>query len=327
MTAHVLFNPAARGGRNRALRPLLARRLAEAGVDAEVWETAAPGDAERMARAIGEDGGLVVVAGGDGTVHEVANGLVGTDGSLAVLPLGTGNDFAHALGVADDLAEAARQLAAATPRPADVGRVRWTDAAGETHVRVFANGLGAGFDARVAALASETKWLGGQAAYLAAVFRVLWAWRRPALRARVQTVVPEGAASAGPSGGPPDGGPTAGALDVEGSLFLCEVGNGHSAGGGFLLTPDAVVDDGLLDVCHVRHLPTRRALRLLPQTFSGAHVAAPEVTMARVTALTLAVEPAVGLHADGEILTADAVAVEVEVLPGALTVVAPERRG
>ena len=324
MTAHVLFNPAARGGRNRALRPLLARRLAEAGVDAEIWETAAPGDAERMARAIGESGGLVVVAGGDGTVHEAANGLVGTDGALGVLPLGTGNDYAHALGMADDLAEAARQLAAARPRPADVGRVRWTDATGEAHARVFANGLGAGFDARVAALAAETKWLGGQAAYLAAVLRVLWAWRRPALRARVRAVVAEGAASGGAGGRALEDGPSA--LDVDGSLFLCEVGNGHSAGGGFLLTPNAVVDDGLLDVCHVRHLPTRRALRLLPQTFSGAHVAAPEVTMARVTALALAVEPAVGLHADGEILTTDAVAIEVEVIPGALTVVAPGRR-
>ncbi|PAP77028.1 diacylglycerol/lipid kinase family protein [Rubrivirga marina] len=313
MTAHVLVNPAARGGRNQALRPALDGHLAAVGIEAEVWETAAPGDAERMARCLGEEGVLVIVAGGDGTVHEVVNGLVGTGGTLAVLPVGTGNDYAHALGMADDLAEAARQVATAGVRAADVGRVRWTDADGVFHERLFANGLGLGFDARVAALASETKWLGGQAAYLAAVFRTLWAWRRPTLRARVRSVVPAGGADEMP------------ALDVDESLFLCEIGNGHSAGGGFLLTPDATPFDGLLDVCYVRHVATARALRLLPTTFSGAHVTAPEVTMARVSGLTLAVEPSVGVHADGEILTAGAVALDVEVLPGAIAVVAPAR--
>lgn len=315
MTAHVLVNPAARGGRNQALRPALDDHLAEAGIEAEVWETAGPGDAERMARCLGDDGVLVIVAGGDGTVHEVVNGLVGTGGTLAVLPVGTGNDYAHALGMADDLAEAARQVATAEVRAADVGRVRWTDARGGAHERLFANGLGIGFDARVAALAAETKWLGGQAAYLAAVFRTLWAWRRPALRARVRSAVPAGAPEEAP------------ALDVDGSLFLCEIGNGHSAGGGFLLTPDATPFDGLLDVCHVRHVATGRALKLLPTTFSGGHVTAPEVTMARVAGLALAVEPAAGVHADGEILTADAVSLDVEVLPGALAVVAPGRTG
>ncbi len=313
MTAHVLVNPAARGGRNRALRPALDRHLLDAGISAEVWETAGPGDAERMARGLGDDGVLLIVAGGDGTVHEVVNGLVGTGGTLAVLPVGTGNDYAHALGMADDLAEAVRQVATAEVQAADVGRVRWTDGKGGSRERLFANGLGVGFDARVAALAAETKWLGGQAAYLAAVFRTLWAWRRPTLRARARSAVPAGATDETP------------ALDVDGSLFLCEIGNGHSAGGGFLLTPDATPFDGLLDVCHVRHVPTARALKLLPTTFSGDHVTAPEVTMSRVSALTLAVEPAVGVHADGEILTADAVALFVEVLPGALAVVAPGR--
>ena len=89
MTAHVLLNPAARGGRNRALAAPLARHLAEAGVEAAIHETLAPGDAERMAHTFGLGGALVVVAGGDGTVHEAVNGIVGTEGTF----VSTGSDL------------------------------------------------------------------------------------------------------------------------------------------------------------------------------------------------------------------------------------------
>lgn len=309
MTAHVLLNPAARGGRNRALAAPLARHLAEAGVEAAIHETLGPGDAERQARLFGLDGGLVIVAGGDGTVHEAVNGLVGTEGTLAVLPLGTGNDYAAALGMDRALPDACRQLATAPHERVEVGHVRWTDAGGAAHERHVANCLGMGFDAHAAGVAAETKWLGGRAAYLAAVFKTLWAWRRPSLRVRVRT-----------EGGAPD-------LSYDGPLFLCELGLGHSVGGGFLITPDATLTDGLLDVCLVRHVRTVRALQLLPQTFSGSHVTAPEVTMARATSLTLAVEAGtIGLQADGEVLTADATEVTVTLRREALRVVAPALR-
>ena len=317
MHAHVLFNPAARGGRNAAMRPALEAALRDAGVEATIHETAAPGDAERRARELGRAGATVVAAGGDGTIHEVVNGLPG-EATFGVLPLGTGNDFAHALGVADALPEAARQLAAAPVVAVDLGRVRWTDGRGD-HERRFSNCLGAGFDAHVAALASETKWLGGRAAYLAAVLRTLWAWRTPSVRVRSRSLAP--AASGAAAGAPDEAGD---ALAFEGPLFLCEVGNGHSVGGGFHLTPDAVPHDGLLDVCLVRHLPTRRALRLLPRTFSGAHVGAAEVAMARGPGLALDVEGAgVALQADGEILSLDATRLRVDVLPGVLRALAP----
>lgn len=315
MTAHVILNPAARGGRNRALRPAVERALAAAGFEPDVLETAAPDDAETLARALGEQGAFVVAAGGDGTIHEVVNGLAGTDGTLGVLPLGTGNDFAHAIGMDDDLDTAARQLATAVVRRVDLGRLRWTDAQGESHERRFANCLGAGFDAHAAALAAETKWLGGRAAYLAAVFRTLWLWRKPSLWVRVRERVLAGGDAEAEA-----------PLDYDGPLFLCEVGNGHSVGGGFLLTPDAVPDDGLLDVCLVRHLPTRRALRLLPMTFSGAHTGVPEVTMGRTAGLGLVVDDgSIAVQADGETLTYSAVEIDVEVEPGALAIRAGER--
>ena len=340
MPALVLLNPAARGGRNRHLRAPLAQALARAGLEAEIAETTARGNAERLARQAGARGRLVVVAGGDGTVHEAVNGLDGTGGRLAVLPLGTGNDFARALGMPRGLDDAVRALATAPTRRIDLGRLSWTDADG-AHERAFANCVGVGFDAHAAALASETKWLGGRAAYLAAVLRTLWVWRRPVVEVRVQTEAhARRAALAGAAGGlepagseqaesEPAGAGAApgGQVDYSGPLFLCEVGNGQSMGGGFFITPDARLDDGLLDVCLARHLTPRRALGLLPQTFTGRHTAAPEVTMARARRLSLAVTASaaggVGVQADGETLTYRATGVRVEVDPGALAVVAP----
>ncbi len=315
MRCVVLLNPAARGGRVGALRERLPRLLREAGLTPRVVETRAAGDAERLAREHA-DADLVVVAGGDGTVHEAVNGLMGTDAVLGVLPVGTGNDFAHALGVPDALPEAVAALTAAPVVSLDVGRVRWEED-GELGVRerIFANSLGVGFDAHVAFLAHETKWLGGRAAYLAAVLRTLWEWRRPSVHVRATAE-----ASRQPS--------EATALAFDGPLFLCEVGNGHSVGGGFHLTPDAVPTDGLLDVCLVRHLPPRRALRVLPLTFRGGHVGLPEVRMGRTRRIELdVVSGALALHADGELLSFSARRVEAEVVPGVLRVRMPGRTG
>jgi YegS/Rv2252/BmrU family lipid kinase len=309
----ILLNPAARGGRNRTVRPALEAALRDAALDARVVETTGAGDAERLAREATAE--VVVSAGGDGTVHEVVNGLADGDAVLGVLPLGTGNDFAHALGMPDGLAASVAALAAARPVPIDLGHVRWEEADGAVYERRFANCLGMGFDAHAAHLAGETKWIGGRAAYLAAVLRTLWAWRRPPVLARVAlapALATSGAEAAAPE------------VVLDGPLFLCEVGNGHSVGGGFLLTPDARVDDGLLDVCLVRHVAPRRALRLLPRTFTGAHVGEPEVHMDRTRGLEVeARSGALALQADGETVTFGARRVAVRVLPGAVRALAP----
>ena len=302
MTVHVLLNPAASGGRTRARRPALDRALAAAGLDAAVTETRDAAHARALAADVGRAGGLAVAAGGDGTVHAVANGLAGTGGTLGVLPLGTGNDLARALGMSPGLDAAVRALARAPARRMDLGRVAWTDDDGD-HERRFANALGLGFDAAVAAHVGRFKWMGSRPAYLAAVVQALWAARRPG--PPVHVVAPEAG------------------LDQRGPLLLCVVGNGPTAGGGFVLTPGARLDDGWLDVCLARHVPVRRAVRLLPGTFAGAHVGAPEVTTARVRSLSIAASGPVALQADGEVLSASARRVWVAVEPGALAVRAP----
>ena len=311
MTALVLLNPAAGGGRAARRRPALEAALRRAGLDAELVETTGPGHAEDAARrAAGV--GLVVAAGGDGTVREVVNGLAAhgpaTSGrggpALGVVPLGTGDDYARALGMPSDLDDAARALVAAPPVPVDVGEAAWTDDAGGHAVR-FANCLGVGFDAETTALARETKWLGGRAAYLAAVARTLWTRRHRPARVWVD-----------------------GAVLHDGPMLLCEVGNGPAVGGGILLTPGAAIDDGALDVCVARDMAPSRAAVLLPRALRGGHVGAPEVAMGRGAAVEVeATGPGLAVQADGDVLTFSARRVRADVLPGALRVVAPALAG
>ena len=306
MPALVLLNPAAGGGRAARRRPALEAALRRAGLDAEVVETTGPGHAEDAARRAA-DADLVVAAGGDGTVREVVNGLAahGPAGpALGVVPLGTGDDYARALGVPRDLDAAARALASTPPVPVDVGVATWADDAGDHAVR-FANCLGVGFDAEAAALARETKWLGGRAAYLAAVARTLWTRRPRPARVSVDGVVL-----------------------FDGPLFLCEVGNGPAIGGGIVLNPGAVLDDGALDVCLACDMSPARAAVILPQALRGAHVGAPEVAVGRGVRVEVeAAGPPLAVQADGDVLTFSARRVRADVVPGALRAVAPALAG
>jgi YegS/Rv2252/BmrU family lipid kinase len=195
----------------RLLRPRLGR--------VPVYPAGDPGDAETLAAELATEVDVLVVFGGDGTVHEVANGLPlsGRDGPLvALLPAGTGNDLARAIGVPPDPVAAAGELAGARPRPLDLL---------DCGPRRAANGVNAGFAAAATdALPRRVKTALGPAAYLAGGLRA--GVSPPTWSARVEV---DGAV-------------------VEGEALAVVVGNGGSFGGGRWLIPDADPGDGLLDV-------------------------------------------------------------------------------
>ena len=112
----------------------------------------------------------------------------------------------------------------------------------------------------------------------------------------------------------------------DGRFLLLEIGNGFSVGGGFFLTPAARVDDGLLDLCLIRHASRRRIVKLLPTAFTGAHVHAPEVTIRRARRVTVRSAAPLPVQVDGEALTGQARLLDVAILPGALRVLAPHLR-
>ena len=291
---YLIVNPTAGRGAARRAAHVVRSVLAEGGAGVEVVETARRGHATALAESAVRAGWPAVVAlGGDGTVHEVANGVLrASDGhavtaaALGVVAVGSGNDFALLAGLSRDPAEAARRLVSRGERRVDVGRVgeRW-----------FTNGIGVGLDARVAVEANRNRRLRGIGIYLWALAKVLRSFRPPVIRVETD----EGEV-------------------MERPMTLVTVGNGGRHGGGFWICPDASIDDGLLDVCVCDGLGTLQILRFLPKTIRGTHVGASCVHMRRVTRLRITSDTPLPVHADGEILSEDARELEITIAPGRL---------
>lgn len=309
----VILNPNAGYGRAARRQAALEAAFARAGLRCELRCTEAPGHARRLAREAAHVAEAVVAAGGDGTVHEVAGGLLeaGTGAALGILPLGTGNDAAEALGLPRRWPEALAVLKAATPRAVDYGRVRWEED-DTTQTRTFFNNVGAGFDALVGIEAQPYKRFGALG-YVAAVFGTLRRWHGPTARITGYA----GARSSAAGAAPPD------AVLYEGPLLLVTAGNGIRSGGRFYLTPHASMMDGMLDVCIVHDTPPGRIVQVLPRALNGTHTRAPEVHMARVLALDVEASDGLPVHADGEILARHARRVRLDVVPGGLPVLLP----
>jgi len=273
----------------------LVRRLSKAFPDAELELTEAPGQAATLARARRQPGNRVVVAvGGDGTVHEVAGGLLGGQAMLAVLPFGSGNDFASTLGAPRGLAQWLDWLPNAPVRRCDVGRIVVRDHQGRRQSAHFVNSLGIGFEADVAAAAARARYLRGFSRYLVAALTQLLRYRPPLMELRWN------------------------GLRVRQPQFLVALGNGRRAGGGFLLTPEARLDDGLLDLVRADALSVPRLLSILPAVLRGTHRRYAGVYGDRLRKLRIECPAGCGVHADGEVLATRAVSIAVAVDPGAL---------
>ena len=300
-----VLNPAAGSGRAARVQARLAQALRRAPFEAHLLLSEGPGHAAELARQAALQADAVVAVGGDGTVHEVAAGLLAATRPvpLGLVPVGSGNDFARALGVPARWPDAVQALASACPARADVGRVRWVDDDGE-HEAHFVNAAGLGFDAAVALAVRDAKALPGAAGYLLAALRALRHFRPPHLHLDVH--------------------PSVGAIErFEGPHFFAYVGNGRSSGGGIPLTPSASVWDGHLDACLVRSLTARRVMQLIPLALRGRHGSAEEVHLRPIRHLRLQAHPPAPLHADGEVLTSRAHRVDINILPGGLPVLRP----
>ncbi|MCB9153285.1 MAG: diacylglycerol kinase family lipid kinase [Caldilineae bacterium] len=294
--ALVIFNPHAGRGRGakRAESVVAALHAVDFEFDSVVSETR--GHAIELAQRAAESGReLIVAAGGDGTLNEVVNGVMqarqhGVPARLGVMPIGSGNDFAGSLGITTDLRQAAEILKRDHVRRVDAGMVNG---------RYFANNVGMGLEAQVDIEAHKMTWVSGQALYLIAIFRAIRSFPHPVVQIERD-----------------------GQQINDKSILMITAGNNRRIGGGFLVFPDAVPDDGLLDLCVVDAIPRREILRLLPKLPKGKHVGEPAVEMSRFTHLVVESESPLPVHADGEILWTDARRVEIEVLPDRLDVVA-----
>jgi YegS/Rv2252/BmrU family lipid kinase len=245
--------------------------------------------AERKAR----DYACVVAAGGDGTVHEVVNGLMraGAKAALGVIPLGSGDDFEKLLSTRNPV----ERLLEQRPKQFDVGRI----AAG-SEIRYFANGMDIGFGAHGARnVASVPGFVKGFAAYLGALALTLV--RYPRLRVRLQLDD---------------------ATPVELTTAMTAVMNGSTFGGSFRVCPEARPDDGLLDMLIVNAIGRVAILHLVRKILRGAHAGDPRLRLVRAKQLRIESAEPLLVEADGEIAFQDARELKIEILPGALRVFA-----
>lgn len=299
-----ILNPAAANGKTGRAAAALGAVFREAGLDLHLVTTTHAGHAAMLAEhGIGEADAVLAI-GGDGTVQEVACGLLAarTPVPMGVIPLGTGNDFVKMLGMPKDLRKAVRWLAQASPVPVDVGQVTW-EAGAEARTWYFMNAVGAGFDAAAALRSTAYKFLPGLMGYLVSVLHTLASWKAPEV---VLYTDAEAATAA-----------------YQGPMLLVTAANGVSSGGGFYLTPRASIHDGLLDVCLIEAVSSVRAVRMIPSVLRGTHLDAPEVHLFRTPYLRLVSGSGLPLHADGEILCAGAQVLTARILPQRLPVLMP----
>ncbi|RLT44850.1 MAG: diacylglycerol kinase family lipid kinase [Chloroflexi bacterium] len=304
----VILNPYSnRGGAGLGADGLRAAMKA-AGLAGEVVLTTKSGDAIELARQARLDGyDVIAAAGGDGTVNEVVNGIAQATpegqivGPLAVLPMGSGNDFSDMVGLPRDLAQSVQAIQAGRTRDIDLCRATII-AEGREIVRYFDNNMGAGFEAQVTVESRKITRLRGFAIYLWAVIRALRQYDQPHFHVAWTDE-------------------TGQVHEVQQRSLLVTLGNSKRTGGGFFMTPDALMDDGLLDMGIARSLTTLRILALLPQVMAGTHRNHPAMRFVRCTSVCVATKAPVPVHTDGEILSVAASGFSAEMQAGRLRVI------
>jgi diacylglycerol kinase (ATP) len=293
-----VVNPTSGKNRGMSLGLEVVHRLRAAGHDVvDLSDESYAAARDRALGAIAQGLDVLAVVGGDGMVHLGVNLVADTKVPLAIIGAGTGNDVARGLGLpVHDPIRATDLVTTGVPRTIDA--IRHTDAHGDA--RWYAGVLGAGFDSVVNERANTWPWPKGQMRYNLAILREL-----PLFKPIPYAVTIDG-------------------VRHETRAMLVVVANGPSYGGGMRIAPDASFDDGLADVVVVHEITIPEFLKVFPKVFKGTHTGHPAVEVLRGREVTLEA-PGIVAYADGERFAP--LPLTVEVVPGAVTVLAPSRVG
>ncbi|MDP4223245.1 MAG: YegS/Rv2252/BmrU family lipid kinase [Bacteroidota bacterium] len=287
-----IVNPIAGNKFGSSMVPEIERRIRENRINAEIVLTERPGHATELSRAYAAKGTKYIIAvGGDGTMNEIARPLVNNrEVVVGIIPAGTGNDFIQIPGFSDRFDEAEWNIFfRRNVRPLDVGTV---------NDMIFLNGLGIGFDAEVAAqnyTEEGTVRKGGEDKYVWHIIKTLLFFRE-----KKMVVITDN-------------------NHHETDCFINTVSIGRRFAGSFFLTPEAVADDGLLDVCSIKRLNLYHRFRLLLKVPKGTHITDKRVTYFRTSQVDLEFPVKVPFHVDGEMSFSKTF--KVGLIPGGLNII------
>lgn len=288
----LLVNPAAAAGRALARLPLAMAEFDRLGARHRVVETRGMEHAREEAAGAVAAGETIAALGGDGLLRPLIDVLKNTESALAIVPGGRGNDLARVLGISAEPAEAARLAVGGSERLLDVAYVDSTPYLG---IASF------GFDSDANRIANDARFVRGNLVYLYAALRALVQWHPAGFQVTV------------------DGE----RHDLSG--YSVAVANSQAYGGGMFVAPQAVLDDGLLDVVATGHAPKTRFLRTLPKVFKGTHLSDPSVSTFRGARIEVAADRPFEIYADGDPIGAVPASLHVE--PRCLRVIAPPSPG
>lgn len=281
--AKVIVNPVAGAYSTRRKWPLISQRLRDAGLSFDHEYTEGVGHAIELARAAASDGYRYLVAvGGDGTVNEVANGILSSTSSmrttLGVVSTGTGSDFVRSVGIPRDYAIACSSVTSPRRLLIDVGVVEYRRA-GKAEQRFFVNAAGVGFDAEVVQTTERLpKYFSGTIPYLLGLARTLFGYKNKSVMLRH------------------------GSKAETTRILSVVVANGCYFGGGMRVAPQAELSDSLLDVIIIGDIGKFELLKALPMVYKGTHLTHPKVRMEKTAHITIESSERVLVHADGELL-------------------------
>ena len=281
--AKVIVNPVAGANSTHRKWPGISRLLRHIGLSFDYQYTEGVGHAIELAQAAATDGYRYLVAvGGDGTVNEVANGILYSSDSgnttLGIIGTGTGSDFMRSVGIPHDYTSACSFLTGTRRLLIDVGVVEYKNK-GQFLKRFFVNAAGVGFDAAiVAATEHASKCFGGTIPYLAGLVRSLFSYQNKTATLNMGSNVK--------------------------TARICSVAvaNGCYYGGGMHIAPQAELDDSLLDVVIIGDTGKFELLKALPMVYKGTHITHPKVRVERVTHISIESSEQILVHADGELL-------------------------
>ena len=299
----IIYNPTAGQGGALKKLPEIKAILARHNFDYDLILTDRPGAALPMAKEAAEGGrSLIIAAGGDGTMNEAINGIMSAEmpgrvrPSLAVLPVGRGNDFAFGIGIDNNIEHAIEILVAKKHNLIDIGVVTGGDF---PDGRFFGNGVGVGFDTVVGFEAAKIAWLHGMASYLVALIRTIFIYAHaPVYELKFDNTI------------------------LQQPFLLISIMNGRRMGGSFMMAPKGQHGDGQFDLCLAGDIAQSRILAVAVKFISGTQEKDKSVKLARAKTITVnAISGKIPVHADGETISTGCDTLKVEILPAALEVI------